>query len=120
VQATSCVVQWGSSHVWKAGDKVFAIGGWEINDAPAFTFKASEFEFIFMQDEQGFRAALDMASRGMKCIQNYDSSQLINKEIENYVRESHRIVFAGLTKKTTRAWVNRIVLVMGPSAILYL
>ncbi len=26
--ATTYVVQWGGSHVWKVGGKVFAIGGW--------------------------------------------------------------------------------------------
>ena len=27
--ATSHVVQWGGSHVWKVGGKLFAIGGWD-------------------------------------------------------------------------------------------
>lgn len=26
--ATSYVMQWNNSHVWKVGGKVFAIGGW--------------------------------------------------------------------------------------------
>jgi len=37
--ATSYVVQWGDSHVWKVGGKVFAIGGWEKTGKSAFTFK---------------------------------------------------------------------------------
>ncbi len=40
--AVSYVIQWGDSHVWKVGGKVFAIGGWEHVDKPAFTFKTSE------------------------------------------------------------------------------
>jgi predicted DNA-binding protein (MmcQ/YjbR family) len=36
--ATTYVVQWGGSHVWKVGGKVFAIGGWQ-DDEPSFTFK---------------------------------------------------------------------------------
>ena len=28
--ATSHVIQWGESHVWKVGEKVFAIGGWGV------------------------------------------------------------------------------------------
>jgi predicted DNA-binding protein (MmcQ/YjbR family) len=40
--ATTYVVQWGNSHVWKVGGKVFAIAGWEKADKPAFTFKVSE------------------------------------------------------------------------------
>ncbi len=31
--ATSHVVQWGGSQVWKVGGKVFAIGGWR-SEAP--------------------------------------------------------------------------------------
>jgi hypothetical protein len=38
--ATTYVVQWGGSHVWKVGGKVFAIGGWE-DDEPGYTFKVT-------------------------------------------------------------------------------
>ena len=38
--ATSHVVQWGGSHVWKVGGKMFAVGGWD-EAVPAFTFKVS-------------------------------------------------------------------------------
>lgn len=43
--ATSHIVQWGNSHVWKVGEKVFAIGGWSESDKPAFSFKTSELNF---------------------------------------------------------------------------
>ena len=42
--ATNHVVQWGGSHVWKVGDKVFAIGGWADGE-PAFTFKTSDISY---------------------------------------------------------------------------
>ncbi len=38
--ATTHVVQWGGSPVWKVGGKVFAIGGWARAAGPAITFKA--------------------------------------------------------------------------------
>jgi len=66
--ATSKVIQWGGSDVWKVGGKVFAIGGWQKDDEPAFTFKTSELDFEILKDEPGFRPAPYMASRGMKCI----------------------------------------------------
>ncbi len=50
LQAVSYVIQWGDSHVWKVGGKVFAIGGWEHADKPAFTFKASESDFLFLSE----------------------------------------------------------------------
>jgi len=97
--ATSYVVQWGESHVWKVGGKVFAIGGWEKFDSPAFTVKCSDLNFNILKDEPRFRPAPYMASRGMKWIQNYDTSAEKDEELKYYIEESHRIVSLGLTKK---------------------
>ena len=33
--ATTYVMQWGGSHVWKVGGKVFAIGGWDDGEQRA-------------------------------------------------------------------------------------
>ena len=102
LQATTYVVQWGDSHVWKVGGKVFAIGGWEKIDAPAFTFKTSEFNFNLLQDEENYRPAPYMASRGMKWIQQYKSTQDNDEELQYYIKESHRLVSLGLTKKVQK------------------
>ena len=69
--ATSYSQQWGNAHVWKVDGKVFAIGGWEKGDEPAFTFKTSELNFNILQDQEGFRPAPYMASRGMIWLQQY-------------------------------------------------
>ncbi len=63
---TTHVVQWGGSHVWKVGGKVFAIGGWDNGKYPGITFKVSHIAYEMMQDESGLRPAPYMASRGMK------------------------------------------------------
>lgn len=97
--ATSYVVQWGGSHVWKVGGKVFAIGGIEKTDQAAFIFKASELDFEFLKDHSGFRPAPYMASRGLKWIQQYETSNETDDELKFYIQESHRIVSLGLTKK---------------------
>ena len=34
--ATSYVMQWRGSHVWKVGGKVFAIGGWVDEEAGGY------------------------------------------------------------------------------------
>lgn len=99
LRATSYIVQWGGSHVWKVGGKVFAIGGWEKIDNPAFTFKASELNFEILRDEPGCRPAPYMASRGMKWIQQYDTSEISDEQLKYYLKESHRIVSLGLTQK---------------------
>jgi len=97
--ATSHVIQWGGSHVWKVGGKVFAIGGWEKAGKPAFTFKASELNYHFLSDQPGYRPAPYLASRGMKWMQQFDVPATEDDELMYYLRESHRIVSLGLTKR---------------------
>ena len=97
--ATSHVIQWGGSHVWKVGGKVFAIGGWEKAGKPAFTFKTSELNYLFLSDQPGYRPAPYLASRGMKWIQQFDVPGTEDDELMYYLRESHRIVSSGLTKR---------------------
>ncbi len=99
--ATSYVMQWGGSHVWKVGGKVFAIGGW-VDEEAGFTFKVSEIAYEMMKDEPGLRPAPYLASRGMKWIQHYATPGLTNAELKDYLRESHRIVALGLSKKKQR------------------
>ncbi|MEL6603833.1 MAG: MmcQ/YjbR family DNA-binding protein [Cyanobacteria bacterium J06614_10] len=97
--ATSYVVQWGGSHVWKVGGKVFAIGGWGEANKPAFTFKTSEHNYDYLEEQPGYKPAPYLASRGMKWIQQYDVSGSDDNELKYYLQESHRIVSLGLTKK---------------------
>ena len=97
--ATTYVVQWRGSHVWKVGGKVFAIGGWHETDTPAFTFKTSELNFEILSNEPGFRPAPYIATRGMKWIQQYDSSLPKQEQLKYYLEQSHHIVSLGLTKK---------------------
>jgi predicted DNA-binding protein (MmcQ/YjbR family) len=99
--ATTYVMQWGGAHVWKVGGKVFAIGGW-ADGAPAYTFKVSDISFEILQDQPGLRPAPYLASRGMKWIQHHASPGLADAELKDYLRESHRIVALGLSKKKQR------------------
>jgi predicted DNA-binding protein (MmcQ/YjbR family) len=97
--ATSHVIQWGGSHVWKVGGKVFAIGGWKKADKSAFTFKTSELNYHFLSDQPGYRPAPYLASRGMKWIQQFDVPGTEDDELRYYLEESYRIVSLGLTKR---------------------
>ncbi len=99
--ATTYIVQWGGAHVWKVGGKVFAIGGWDDGEA-AFTFKASELSYEILQQQPGLRPAPYFATRGMKWIQNYGEPGLSDHELEEYLRQSHRIVSSGLSMKKQR------------------
>jgi len=95
------VTQWGGSHVWKVGPKVFAIGGWADGE-PAFTFKVSEIAYEVLREQPGLRPAPYMASRGMKWIQNYARPGLSDRELKDYLTQSHTLVSRGLTKKLKR------------------
>jgi hypothetical protein len=53
---TTYVVQWGGSHVWKVGGKVFVIGGWQ-DDEPSFTFKVDELAYEILREQPGLRPA---------------------------------------------------------------
>jgi predicted DNA-binding protein (MmcQ/YjbR family) len=104
------VVQWGGSHVWKVGPKVFAIGGWQ-DDEPSFTFKVSDISFEVLKEQPGLRPAPYLASRGLKWIQHFARPGLSDGELRDYIRQSHAIVGQGLPKK------KRIELGLGLSLI---
>ena len=100
--ATSHVVQWGGADVWKVAGKVFAIGGWDDGDGARFTFKASDIAYEMLQEQPGLRPAPYLAPRGMKWIQHYEAPGLSDDALTDYLRESHRIVSLGLSKKRQR------------------
>jgi predicted DNA-binding protein (MmcQ/YjbR family) len=99
--ASTHVVQWGGSQVWKVGGKVFAIGGWS-DDGEAFTFKVSRITYEMLKDQPGVRPAPYLASRGMSWIQRYDRAGLGDADLKLYLKESHRLVSLGLSKKSRR------------------
>jgi predicted DNA-binding protein (MmcQ/YjbR family) len=102
--ATSHVVQWGGSHVWKVGGKVFAIGGWDEGE-PRFTFKVSDIAYEMLTEQPGLRPAPYLASRGLKWIQHFAKPGLSDDALRDYIRESHSIVSRGLSKKTQKTQI---------------
>ncbi len=98
MKATSHVIQWGNSDVWKVGDKLFAVCGWH-DAGPAFTFKVGDIAFEVLGDAPGIRPAPYLASRGMKWLQVYDTGPLGKGELEGHIEESYRLVVEGMTKK---------------------
>lgn len=96
---TSKVVQWGGAHVWKVGEKVFAIGGWSDGNEPYVTFKCSPESYDIMKSQPGLRPAPYFASRGMKWIQVTSDETLGKDDLKVYIRESHRLAAQNLTRK---------------------
>lgn len=101
--ATSYVMQWGGSHVWKVGGredgKVFAIGGWVDEGKLGFTFKTSAIDYEMLRVWPGLRPAPFLATRGMKWIQHYDEPGLPDAELKEYLQISHRLASMNLTKR---------------------
>jgi len=99
------LVQWGNSDVWKVGDKtsgkVFAIGGWDNGDNPAFTFKTSALNYEFLKQQPGYRPAPYFANRGMKWIQAYAPPHDL-EALQYYLKESYRLASLNLTKTKQR------------------
>jgi predicted DNA-binding protein (MmcQ/YjbR family) len=97
--ATSSVVQWGGAHVWKVGGKVFAIARTDDGVPLSVTFKCSWASFDILKEQPGLRPAPYLASRGMSWIQRLTDETMPDEALEDYLRESHRLVAAGLTKR---------------------
>jgi predicted DNA-binding protein (MmcQ/YjbR family) len=97
---TTNVVQWGDASVWKIGGKVFAIGGWSDGPEFAVTFKCSEASFAILKELPGLRPAPYLASRGLSWVQRTDARSLDDTELQGYLRVSHALVVANLTRKT--------------------
>lgn len=98
LKATTHVVQWGNSDVWKVGGKLFAVCGW-ADGADAFTFKVTDIAFEVLPEMQGIRPAPYLASRGMKWVQQYTDGGLSDEELKNHIRYSYEMAVAKLTKK---------------------
>jgi predicted DNA-binding protein (MmcQ/YjbR family) len=97
------VVQWGDHDVWKVGGKVFAIAGSGAGGGFDVTFKCSELGFDILREQPGLRPAPYLASRGMTWIQRQTAESMDDAALCDYLRESHRIVAAGLPRKARAA-----------------
>jgi len=96
--ATSHVIQWGNSDVWKVGPKLFALCGWH-DDGPAFTFKVGPIAFDVLPETPGIRPAPYLASRGMKWVQVYGPPGLSDAELKTHIKISYNMVADGISKK---------------------
>ncbi|PAR34527.1 hypothetical protein CGT98_18330 [Vibrio metoecus] len=97
--ATTYVVQWGGSHVWKVAGKVFSIGCIGKDQQPVFTFKTSDLNFDYLSEHDGYIPAPYFANRGMKWIQQTETSGVLDEELKYYLSESYRLVVLGLSKR---------------------
>jgi predicted DNA-binding protein (MmcQ/YjbR family) len=98
--ATTSVVQWGGSHVWKVGPKMFAIFSFPTIGGTGITFKTSPMSYELLKQQKGCRPAPYLAARGMTWIQCVSNESLSDNDVKLYIAESRRLVFETLPKKT--------------------
>jgi predicted DNA-binding protein (MmcQ/YjbR family) len=103
---THHVVQWGGSHVWKVGGatgKVFVICSFADDGGLQVTFKCSALSYDLLKEQPGLRPAPYLASRGMTWIQRTDATSMSDVALCDYLRESHRLAAANLSKAVQKA-----------------
>lgn len=99
--ATTHVVQWGASSVWKVGGKIFAIcSRWGDGDHDRISFKCSEMSFAMLRELPGIIPAPYLARA--RWVQLEDPRAMSDDDIELYIREAHRIITGGLTRSKRR------------------
>lgn len=92
--AATVTIQWGGTHVFKVGGKMFAMAGGETFHA---TFKASDMAFELLQ-ESGVGKAAPYLQRA-KWIQLLGDDALGDDDLKAYLRQAHALITAKLTRK---------------------
>jgi predicted DNA-binding protein (MmcQ/YjbR family) len=95
--ATTLVVQWGDSRVYKVGGKVFAVMGPAFDKPHHITFRVAEDSFEILTEDPDFVQAPYFAKRRWILLQHLDA--LSTKEMKAYLTRAHALVAAGLPKK---------------------
>ena len=90
-------IQWGSDHVYKVGDKMFAAMGPPAARPQTLSFKTSDESFAILTKEKNIIPA-PYAAR-FKWVQLVRLDVLNSKELKAYLTRAHAIVAAGLPKK---------------------
>lgn len=98
---TTKVIQWGGAHVWKVGDKVFAIASFWGDDRAdgghKITVKCSDIGWEVLKDTPPFVPAPYLA-RG-KWVQCEAPEEVGRGELEELILTSYAIIARKLTAK---------------------
>ncbi len=97
LKATSLVVQWGDSRVYKVGGKVFAILSAASEKPHRLSFKVSEDSFHILTHEPHIIQAPYCAKGQWVCLERLQA--LNSKDLKAYLSRAHTLIATGLTKK---------------------
>lgn len=96
--ATTNVIQWGRSSVWKVGGKIFALcSRWGDGNDDKVCFKCSDLAYQMLTQEDGIIPAPYLARA--KWVQVQDANALNDEELRDYIRTAHKLIAAKLTRK---------------------
>ena len=99
--ATSKVVQWEGTSVFKVGGKMFALArGFVARSGGGFMFKTSNMAFTLLI-EQGLARPAPYLARA-KWVQLVDNDALPDPELAAYLEQAHALVVAKLTRKVRK------------------
>jgi predicted DNA-binding protein (MmcQ/YjbR family) len=106
--AATYVNQWGGSHVYKVGGKVFAIApGWSARrdgagkGEQAYIFKVSDMAFELLI-EHGLAHPAPYLGRA-KWVELNSIDALSDADLEAYIRQAHGLIAARLTRAVRKA-----------------
>lgn len=95
--ATTHVVQWGASSVWKVGGKIFAIcSRWGDGAHQKISFKCSEMSYTILRERHGIVPAPYLARA--KWVQLESPEAMSDADIQLYIRQAHTIIAGKLTR----------------------
>lgn len=94
---TTRSLQWGDHHVFKVGDKMFAVLCSPGDKPHTMSFKAGDASFEILTKAKSIIPAPYMARAKWVNLQKLDA--LTTKELKAYLDRAHAIVASGLTKK---------------------
>jgi predicted DNA-binding protein (MmcQ/YjbR family) len=95
--ATSLVVQWGESRVYKVGGKVFAILSSASEKPHSLSFKVSEDSFHILTHDPHIIQAPYCAKGKWVCLERLGA--LSTKELKAYLTRAHALIAANLSRK---------------------
>lgn len=96
--ATTNVIQWGNSSVWKVGGKIFAIcSHWGAVERDCVSFKCNDLSYQILCELPGIVPAPYLARA--KWVQVQTDDALTDADLKSYIEDAHAIIAAKLTKK---------------------
>ena len=97
LHATTNVIQWGNSSVWKIGGKIFAICSvWGKGDAQKIAFKCSDLSYRILIEQDGIQPSPYLARA--KWVQILNDDAMDDADVKTYIERAYLIVSAKLTK----------------------